>query len=185
MRLLLTCAALALVAGAAGAEDKPSDTKGRGQNAPVADTHVQEGAAKVTLESLKDQLTKMGFAPKVEGEFVNIDVKKEDYESYLYFSVDEHQVWVQSTLGSGITNLDAVPAIAYWKLLEANGNIAPAHFALDGDAKDLSIFQSLSKYQVPPAELKQTIETFHKSIQSTDALWRDPFKGKEEKEESK
>lgn len=178
-RLVVTCLALAL-AGAAHAEDK-----GHGASAPVPDTHVPAGAVKYTLDSLKEQLTKMGFAPKHDGELLGIEVKKEDYESYLYFSVDDHQVWLQSTLANEITNLDSVPATAYWKLLEANGNIAPAHFALDGDDKTLSIFQSLSKYQVTPAVLKEQIEAFHKAIQGTDALWREPFKGKEEKEASK
>lgn len=131
-----------------------------------------EALTKVTLDSLKAQLTEMGFAPTTEEGLVNITVKKGDHESYLYFTVDEHQVWMNAVLQSEITNLDAVPAKIFRSLLAETYQTSPAFFSVyDGK---LVLFRTVSNRQKAPDRWKSLVEDMDATVRRTVDLWSGP-----------
>jgi hypothetical protein len=173
MRVQVLSGVLALALGVAAVQAAPAAANAKpAKEGAVADPAAEKDA-KYDQASLVKQLTAMGYEAKVDGEMVNFTYKKGEDEYLLYFFFTEHNLMLSYVVTNKIKDIDKVPAPVWLKILEANEQYRPVHFALESNPSALAASHALGLRPIPNDRLDTVIKGFTAAIKATEPLWNE------------
>ena len=90
------------------------------------------------------------------------------------FSKDRSQIWLVAPLRVNLPEADAFQARALARLLAANDEVGPMHFALAAGGRTLNLNLCFENRDLTPVAFRSRLDLFARSVIATEPLWNGP-----------
>jgi uncharacterized protein (TIGR03067 family) len=125
-------------------------------------------------ETLGKFLRDLGFEPKaLSPDVLQVSMEKDRWPVHVMMSLstDGRRIWLESKFAP-IDDPDKVAPTAWKRLLEANENIGPAHFAFDKADKRVHLYKSFDNQSLTATRLRVELDQFDSIVRKTQDYWR-------------
>ena len=131
---------------------------------------------RISYPDLMKMVENMGYEAKDIGNN-NFEIKYESSGATNYvamnLSPDGSVVWFAAYLIE-VKEPDAVPAKAWFGLVNENNKIGPSHFAYDNSNSRLYLYRPMANQDITPARVRDSLSIFVRHLRETNNLWDGP-----------
>jgi uncharacterized protein (TIGR03067 family) len=128
----------------------------------------------LTSAQVGQLLKELGYEPvELADDVHQVSVNREGWKVHIMISLtqDGERIWLESKFAP-IADPEAVPAMAWRKLLEENDRISPAHFTFEKSDKRIHLYKAFDNVGLTPARLKKELDGFDAVARRTQSVWR-------------
>lgn len=135
--------------------------------------NADPGSDSLTPDTLKQLLDAMGYEPRSLDQAVEVTIDRDRWPVHISFSIsdDGEFLWLAAKF-SPISDVDNLPSEALLRLLEANDQIGPAHFAYRPEDRRIHLYRPVANLDVTAPVLRQRIDEFDTLVRETEDVWR-------------